>query len=129
MLSYNFELLALSSDRTAFLQKFDEYFRDKWTRTDSIYSPRIQYVENKITLKKMDSIDQHVIRLVKELLEMFKNLQSFIFLFYHMPRFPSLIPFTDLSKIIQLLNMEEFAEAYQMKHIHNYLQFIKKENG
>jgi hypothetical protein len=77
----------------------------------------------------MDSIDQHVIRLVKELLEMFKNLQSFIFLFYHMPRFPSLIPFTDLSKIIQLLNMEEFAEAYQMKHIHNYLQFIKKENG
>jgi len=96
--------------------------------TDYIYSSRIQYVEIKFTLDNMDCIDQHVTYLVKELLEMFKNLQSFIFHFYHMPRFPSIVPFTDLSKMIQLLNMEEVSEKYQIKHSHNYLQFGRKNN-
>jgi len=94
---------------------------------DSIYLSRIEYVEIKITLKDINCIDQHVIRLIQELLEMFINLQSFIFHFSYMPRFPSIVPFIDLNKTIQLLNMEEFAEIYQIKHIHNYLQFIKKE--
>jgi hypothetical protein len=127
MLSYSSEPVAPSSDKTGFLQKFEEYFRDKWKTTDSIYLSRIQCVEIKLTLKDMDFIDQHVIRLAKELLEMFINLQSFIFHFYDMPRFPSIVPFTDLNKTIQLLNMEKFTEIYQIKHIHNYLQFIKKE--
>ncbi len=80
------------------------------------------------TLKDINCIDQHVIRLIQELLEMFENLQSFIFHFYDTPRFPSIVPFIDLNRTIQLLNMEEFAEIYQIKHIHNYLQFIKKED-
>jgi hypothetical protein len=129
ILSYISEPVAPSSDRIVFLQKFEEYFRGRWTTTDSIYSCRIQYVEIEITLKNMDSIDQHIIRLVNELLEMFKNLQSFIFHFYHMPRFAFLVPFTDLSKIIQLLNTDEISGKYQIKHIHNYLQPVKKNNA
>jgi hypothetical protein len=73
-------------------------------------------------------IDQHVIRLAKELLEMFINLQSLIFHFYYMPRFPSLIPFTDLSNMIQLLNTDEISGKYQIKHVHNYLQCVRKNN-
>jgi hypothetical protein len=103
------------------LQKFEKYFLNKRTATDSVDSSRIQYIEIKITLQNMDCIDQYIIHLVQELSKMFKNLQSFIFHFYHIP------PFTDLIKMIQLLNTDEISGKYQIKHIHNYLQFIRKE--
>jgi len=66
MLSYTSTPIAFSS-----LKKYDEYFRDKWMTTDYIYSSKIQYVEIKMTLMNTDCIDQHVIQLVKELLEIF----------------------------------------------------------
>jgi hypothetical protein len=123
ILSYTSTPIAFSS-----LQKYDEYFRDKWMTADYIYSSTIQYIEIKMTLMNTDCIDQHVIHLVKELLKIFKNLQSFIFHFYHCPRFPSTLPFTELSKTIQLLKREKFAEIYQIKHIHHYLQFVRENN-
>jgi hypothetical protein len=122
MLSYSSKVSASSS-----LQRYDDYFREKWMTTDSIYSSKVQYVEIKIMLEDMDGIDQYIIHLIKELIEMFIKLQSFIFHFYENSRFPSIVPFIDLNKTIQFLNMEEFAEIYQIKHIHNYLQFIKRD--
>jgi hypothetical protein len=122
MLSYSSKASASSS-----LQRYDDYFREKWMTKDSIYSSKVQYVEIKIMLEDMDGIDQHIIHLIKELIEMFIKRQSFMFHFYENSRFPSIVPFIDLNKTIQFLNMEEFAEIYQIKHIHNYLQFIKRD--
>jgi hypothetical protein len=114
--------------KTIFLQKLDKYFRDMKMTSNCIYSCKIQYVEIKLISREMDCVYEQVICLVKELLKLFENLQSFIFHFYHLLGFPSIAPFTDLSKMIQLLNMEKISEKYQIKHIRNYLQFVKDNN-
>jgi hypothetical protein len=129
MLSYFWELAELSSNTMEFLQKFEEYFRDKTMTTGYICSSKIQYVEIKLTLKDIDSIDQLVIRLAKELSEIFQNLQSLIFHFYHNRHLLSIVPFIDLNEMILLLNMDKISEKYQIKHIHNYLQLVKKNNA
>jgi hypothetical protein len=56
---------------------------------------------------------------------MCKNLQYFIFQFYSIDRYSRSEPFTDLTKMIQLLNMDKISKKYQIKHIHNYFQFVK----
>jgi hypothetical protein len=81
-----------------------------------------------LILKDLDVLYKHVLRLVRELLEMFPNLQSFIFQFYSIDRYSSFhVPYTDLNELIQLLNLDKISKKYQIKHIHNYFQFIKKE--
>ncbi len=45
-----------------------------------------------------------------------------------MPGFPRIFPFTDLNKTIKVFNMETISEKYQIKHKHNYLQFVRKNN-
>jgi hypothetical protein len=70
---------------------------------------------------------QRVLRIVKELLEMFQNLQSFIFHFHQLSEFPRIDPFTDLNKMIKMLNWEKISEKYEIKHIYNNLQFVRKK--
>jgi hypothetical protein len=121
ILSYNFESIANS---------YDEYFRAKWMTTDSIYSSKIEHVEIEITSQDADCdyLHQVVKCLVKELLKMFRNIQSFLFHFYDRRRSPSRCLVYELNKTVQLFNMDEFDEIYQIKHIQHYLQFIKKQN-
>jgi hypothetical protein len=124
ILYYVFHSDALPSNRIEFSPKLDEYFYG----TDYIYLSKVQYVNIKLEFKDLDYIDQHVIHLIKELFEMFKNLQSFIFHFYQMHEFPHTGPINDLNNIIQLLNMEKVSEKYQIKQFQNYLQFVRKNN-
>jgi hypothetical protein len=67
-----------------------------------------------------------VLRLVKEILEMFENLKFFIFHFYEI-NYSVNEPFTDLNKLITLLNMDKISTNYQINHIYNHIQFVKKE--
>ncbi|CAF3867497.1 unnamed protein product [Rotaria sp. Silwood1] len=124
ILSFSVYSVSLSPNKMIFSQELDECFRG----TDYMHFIKIQYVEVKLTFRDLDYINEHTTRLVKELLTMFKNLQSFIFHFHHMSDFLRMSSFTDLSKIIQLLNMEKVSEKYQIKHIHNYLQFVRKND-
>jgi hypothetical protein len=96
--------------------------------TDSIYSSKIEHIEIEITSQDADCDYLHeVVKcLVKELLKMFSNIQSFLFHFYDCLRFPSRSLVSELNKTVQLFNMDEFAEIYQIKHIQHYLQFIRK---
>jgi hypothetical protein len=121
ILSYNSESVANS---------YDEYFHAKWMTTDSIYSSKIEHIEIEITSQDADCDYLHeVVKcLVKELLKMFSNIQSFLFHFYDRLRFPSRCLVSELNKTIQLFNMDEFAEIYQINHIQHYLQFTRKQN-
>jgi hypothetical protein len=121
-------ILSYSSDSVA--NAYDEYFGAKWTTTDSIYSSKIEHVEIEIKSENADCDYLHkVIKcLVKELLKMFINIQSFLFHFYDRLRAPSRCLVSELNKTVPLLNMDEFAEIYQIKHIQHYLQFIRKQN-
>jgi hypothetical protein len=114
ILSYNAESVANS---------YDEYFC-----TDSIYSSKIEHVEIEITSQDADCDHLHeVVKcLVKELLKMFRNIQSFLFHFYDRLRSPSRSLVYELNQTVQLFNIDEFDEIYQIKHIQHYLQFIKK---
>jgi hypothetical protein len=123
VLSYSPQPTAPSSKRTVFIQKLDAYFRGERMTRDYIYFS----VEIKLQLKDLDDLYKHVLRLIRELLEMCKNLQYFIFQFYSIDRYSRSEPFTDLTKMIQLLNMDKISKKYQIKHIQNYFQFIKKE--
>jgi len=38
------------------------------------------------------------------------------------------MPFTDLNKLIQLLNMDKISKKYQIKHTHNNFQFFKNDH-
>jgi hypothetical protein len=124
VLSYSPQPTAPSSKRTVFIQKLDAYFRGERMTRDYIYFS----VEIKLQLKDLDDLYKHVLRLIRELLEMCKNLQYFIFQFYSIDRYSRSEPFTDLTKMIQLLNMDKISKKYQIKHIQNYFQFIKKDN-
>ncbi|CAF3280722.1 unnamed protein product [Rotaria sp. Silwood2] len=124
ILSFSLSSASLSSNRMMFSLEPDECFRG----TDYMHFVKIQYVEVKLAFEDLNYINEYAIELVKELLEMFKNLQSFIFHFHHMPDFLRMNPLTDLSKMIQLLNMEKVSKKYQIKHIHNYLQFFRKND-
>ncbi|CAF4359610.1 unnamed protein product [Rotaria sp. Silwood2] len=124
ILSFSLSSASLSSNRMVFPLEPDECFRG----TDYMHFVKIQYVEVKLAFEDLNYINEYAIELVKELLEMFKNLQSFIFHFHHMPDFLRMNPLTDLSKMIQLLNMEKVSKKYQIKHIHNYLQFFRKND-
>jgi hypothetical protein len=125
ILFYSSESVAYSS-----LQEYDEYFRIEWMTTDYIYSSKIEYIEIKFKSKDADCDYLHrlVKYLLKELLKMFRNIQSFIFYFYHHLRFPFRSLVSELDKTVPLLNMDELAEIYQIKHIQHYLQFIRKKN-
>ncbi len=125
MLSYNAYSAPYSSNRMEFSQKLDEYSRER----DYIYFSKIQYVKIKIFFKDEDedNMYQRVLRIVKELLEMFQNLQSFIFHFHQLSEFPRIDPFTDLNKMIKMLNWEKISEKYEIKHIYNNLQFVRKK--
>jgi hypothetical protein len=127
VLSYSPQPTASSSKRTVFIQKLDAYFRGERMTRDYIYFSHIQSVEIKLELKDLDDLYKHVLRLIRELLEMCKNLQYFIFQFYSIDRYSRSEPFTYLTKMIQLLNMDKISKKYQIKHIQNYFQFIKKE--
>ncbi len=128
VLSYNPQPPALVSNRMVFLHKLDAYFRGERTTTDYIYFLNIQHVKIKLILKDIDDLYKHVLRLIRELLETFKNLRSFIFEFYQMYDYPNFMPFTDLNKLIQLLNMDKISKKYQIKHTHNYFQFFKNDH-
>jgi hypothetical protein len=110
-----------------FLQKIHAYFRDDPITTDYVYFPNIQNVEIKLLLKDVDDLYNYVLRLVKEILEIFKNLKSFTFHFYQIDNYSVNQPFTDLNKLITLLNMDKISTNYQIKHIYHHLQFVKKE--
>ncbi|CAF2870291.1 unnamed protein product [Rotaria sp. Silwood2] len=124
ILSFSLSSASLSSNRMMFSLEPDECFLG----TDYMHFVKIQYVEVKLAFEDLNYINEYAIELAKELLEMFKNLQSFIFHFHHMPDFLRMNPLTDLSKMIQLLNMEKVSKKYQIKHIHNYLQFFRKND-
>jgi len=128
VLSYSPQPKAPSSKRTVFIQKLDAYFRGERMTRDHIYFSHIQSVEIKLQLKDLDDLYKHVLRLIRELLEMCKNFQYFIFQFYAIDHYSRSEPFTDLTKMIQLLNMDKISKKYQIKHIQNYFQFIKKDN-
>jgi hypothetical protein len=121
-------MLSYSSESVA--NAYDEYFHAKWITTYCFYFSKIEYVEIEIKSQDADCKYLHkVVKcLVKELLEMFINIRSFIFHFYDRLRSPSRCLVSELNKTVQLLNMDEFAEIYQIKHIHHYLQFIRKQN-
>ena len=70
----------------------------------------------------MDSIYENLKKTLEELLENFENIQTLRFQFYHIPR----APYTDLSEMVLLFNMEKTAEIYQLRHVHNCLQFLRK---
>jgi hypothetical protein len=111
-----------------FIRKLDAYFRGERIK-DHNYFLNIQSVQIKLILKDLDDLYKHVLRLIRELLEIFKNLKYFVFQFYSINHYsPIHAPFTDLTKMIQLLNVDKISKKYQIKHIHNYFQFIKKDS-
>lgn len=128
VLSYSPQTTTQLSKKMEFLQKLHAYFRDDPIITDYVYFPKIQNVEIKLLLKDVDDLYNYVLRLVKEILEIFKNLKSFIFHFYQIDNYSVNEPFTDLNKMITLLNMDQISKKYQIKHIYHHLQFVKKNN-
>jgi hypothetical protein len=58
---------------------------------------------------------------------MFKNLKNLIFEFYQINFYSGNVPFTDLNKMITLLNMDKISKKYQIKYSYNRIQFVKKE--
>jgi hypothetical protein len=127
--SYQPPRFALSTNRIGFLQKLDVYYRGERIKKDSNHLLNIQSIRIKLILKDLDVLYKHVLRLIRELLEIFPNLQYFIFQFYSIDYSSSHIPYTDLTELIQLLNMDKISKKYQIKHIENYFQFIKKGNN
>ncbi|CAF0947087.1 unnamed protein product [Adineta steineri] len=126
VLSYEPQSATSSSNRTVYLHKLDAYFRGQRTTRDYTYFLNIQHVEIKFILHDVEDIYRHVLRLVREFLEMFKNLKSFIIEFHTNFSNYNRIPFADLNKMIELLNMDRISQKYHMKHVYNYIQFIKK---
>jgi hypothetical protein len=126
VLSYSPQPTTQLSKKMKFLQKLHTYFRDDRITTDYLYFSKIQDVEIKLLLKDVDDLYNYVLRLVKEILEMFKNLKFFIFNFYRI-NYSFNEPFIELNKMITLLNMDKISKNYQIKHIYHHLQFVKKE--
>jgi hypothetical protein len=126
----NMRNLILSYSSESVANSYDDYFRAKWMTIDSSYSSKIEHVQ--IEIKSQDADCDYLHKVVKclieELLNMFINIQSFLFHFYERLRCPSRCLVSELNKTIQLFNMNEFAEIYQIKHIQHYLQFIRKQN-
>ena len=130
LLYYRCPSIAPSSNKMKSPQDFEEHFRRKWPRSDSIYSFKIQHIEIKMLCNDTEYVHQHVIHFVKELVEIFNNFQSLIFYFNRMLGAATLAftPFTDLTKTIHMLTIEKFFKKFKIKHIHNCLYFIRKEN-
>ena len=116
-------------DRTLVSQEFDEYLSDKKLMAGRFYPFKIQHAEIQVTLHEVRGIYQHVVRLLRELLEMSECLQAITFHFYHLPRFPSITPYTDLDKIIDLFNIGKMSERYHIRYIQNYMQFFRKKDN
>jgi hypothetical protein len=127
VLSYNPHPSTLSTNRIGFLQKLDVYYRGERIKNDYNQFLNIQSIQIKLYLKDLDDLYKHVLRLIRELLEIFKNLQYFIFQFYSTDYNSYNRPYTDLTEFIQLLNVDRISKKYQIKHIYNYFQFIKKD--
>ncbi|UJR19843.1 hypothetical protein I4U23_022976 [Adineta vaga] len=126
MLTYQAQSVASTSNRTVYLYKLDAYFRGQRTTTDYIHFSNIQHVEIKLITTDVDDIYKYVLRLVRELLEMCRNLKSFLLNFDQTVFFNQDMPFAGLEKMLQLLSMDRIAKKYQIKHIHNCFQFLKK---
>jgi hypothetical protein len=124
--SYQPSRFVLSTNRIGFLQKLDVYYRRERIKKDYNHLLNIQSIQIKLILKDLDVLYKHVLRLIRELLQIFPNLQSFIFQFYSIDYSSFHVPYTDLNELIQLLNLDKISKKYQIKHIQNYFQFIKK---
>ena len=126
MLSHNPPLEEFFPNGVRVSRRFDRYLSEKKMTTDHFYPFKIHYAEIEVTLHKVDAIYQHVVELLKELLEMSESLQSITFHFHHLPRFPMIIPYNDLGKTIKLFSMGKFCETYRIKHVQNYMEFVRK---
>ena len=124
--SYTYIQNPLLRNPMVVLQELDTYFSDDKKTEGHLYPYGIECVEIKVILHNEDGIFQDVVRVLRELLEMSKSLQLITFYFYHLPRFPSILPYTELQKIIELFNMGKISEKYRIKHVQNYMQFVRK---
>ena len=125
ILTYTSAPNAVPRDQMVVSQELDAYLRDAKTMRGCVYPFKIEYVEINVTLHEVNCIYQDVVHLLEELLKMSGSLKSITFYFYHLPRFPSIVPYTELEKTIKLFNMGQIREQYWIKHVRNYMQFVR----
>ena len=92
------------------------------TTKDQICWSKVQNVMIETSSEGADSnrLREAVQILLERFLEMFPNVESYIF------HFPSQYSPPNLNKIFQLLNQDQFIKIFQVKHIHCYFQLIRK---
>jgi len=109
-------------------QEYDDYFSKKGGLTDCMHSSDciIEYIDIKVCLWKTDDLHEHIQHHVKQLLEMFLNIQLLILQLQKSSSPDYAVPYDNLGKAIELLNMDEiFSKNYQIKHSFKYLELIK----
>ncbi|CAF1113601.1 unnamed protein product [Adineta ricciae] len=126
VLSYRPQSATSSLNRTVYLHKLDAYFRGPQTIRNYTYFLNIQHVDVKFTVDDAEDVHRHVLRLIREFFEMFKNLNSFTFEFHQNIFDMNNIPFRDPDELFKLLNMDRISQKYRLKRVDNYIQFIKK---
>ena len=98
------------------------------TETDRIHNCKIQHINMEVFLRtgSINDQEQQVLYFLKELFELFEDIQSITI--YFMRAFEGLSPrpFTDKNKMCQLLNIPNVFEIYQFTYINDYLRVIKK---
>lgn len=110
------------------LQKSDNLSVRTRITTDLTYSSKIRFLEVKIELNNIGKNEESIVSLGKKLLDMFHNLQSFLLHFYFRDKQSLQVSaFINLSKNIELLQVDQIFEGYEIELLHNYLQFVTKE--
>ena len=128
MLSNMCALSTNSQDPMVVSQEFDAHLTDEKTMTNRLCFFKVECIEVKIILHEEKAVYLHIVHFVRELLEMFGCLPSITFHCYHLPRFPHIVPYTELDQTIELLNMGRFATKYRIKHLRHYIQFVRKNS-
>jgi len=127
VLSYSHLSMINFSLNRFFLELIGSYSRSEYVTTDYAHFPNIKDMEIKFSARYEDALYKDVLDPIKEILKVFENSKTFIFHFYHDDSHSLNKPYTSMSKIITLLNMDQYLENYLIKYSYNYLQLIKKE--
>lgn len=92
-----------------------------------IYFSNIRDVQIKIVIENVAVLWGNLFDFMKEILEVFENLKTFLFHFYDELHLDLRQLCLSLKKMFRSLNIQRNFENYRIKQNYNYLQLIKKE--